>query len=554
MVAVVRHNREVPPAPGTVIARLRVAPDLAAAGEARRTVAPLLEAQGLDALTEDVLLTVGELVANAVLHARTDIELAVLRVGDGVRVEVRDRSPVPVTLPAPPAPTGSLDLDDLLAGQTMTGRGLRLVAGLADAWGMERRGDGKVVWAEIGTGAIGHGTDAVGHATGGTEGSGGTAGTGGTEGSDVPAPHRRPPHPAELRLHPVRLVGVPVRLALASDDNLDDLVREFQVVTMGEGAAQPPVPARLVELVEEVLERYAPQRGGLREATRQAVARGQRLLDVDVAVPPDAVADLWHLTGVLDEVAHYCREGALLSLAPSEELTAFRRWFVSELERQTGGSPPRPCPFPVVAPDDPATVAASVEADLLLAERSARVAAEQAAAQLAALHSVAAALTRAVDSHEVAEVVLVQGVAALGGRRGSLCFLRPDGETVEIVRHVGYPEEVTRHWRTFGVSDDLPASEAIRTGATVVLRTIAERNARYPIFAKTPVLDDPAFASVPLPASGTGRPFGALVLNFREATRCRSCAGPTAASTGLSCGATSWACCPTSSWPTPPST
>ncbi|WP_371680956.1 ATP-binding protein [Streptomyces sp. NBC_01276] len=88
--------------------------------------------------SEDALLLVSELVANAALHAGGCQYLALSR-GDAVRVEVCDGSP---ELPrrrfgARPGVPGN--------------HGLRIVDRLCDRWGSEAHAPGKVVWAEIGT-------------------------------------------------------------------------------------------------------------------------------------------------------------------------------------------------------------------------------------------------------------------------------------------------------------------------------------------------------------------------------------------------------------------
>ncbi|MEU7283208.1 ATP-binding protein [Streptomyces sp. NPDC045431] len=91
---------------------------------------------------EAAALVVGELAANAVTHGRVpgrDFEVRLALSGDGVlRIEVGDtrgeRRPVVVA----PEPYGD------------GGRGLLLVAALADAWGVaDRVPVGKTVWAEL---------------------------------------------------------------------------------------------------------------------------------------------------------------------------------------------------------------------------------------------------------------------------------------------------------------------------------------------------------------------------------------------------------------------
>ena len=91
---------------------------------------------GRDDLTTSGALLVTELVTNAILHARTMVRVILERGVDFVRVEVRDGSPI-----RPALRNHGLD--------ATTGRGLALVAKLAQSWGVDVDGAGKVVWARL---------------------------------------------------------------------------------------------------------------------------------------------------------------------------------------------------------------------------------------------------------------------------------------------------------------------------------------------------------------------------------------------------------------------
>lgn len=82
------------------------------------------------------MLLVSELVTNALLHARSEIDLVLRVLEKAVRCEVYDGSRATPTL----RPVDSA---------AVTGRGLALVAHLASDWGTERTPDGKVVWFEV---------------------------------------------------------------------------------------------------------------------------------------------------------------------------------------------------------------------------------------------------------------------------------------------------------------------------------------------------------------------------------------------------------------------
>jgi anti-sigma regulatory factor (Ser/Thr protein kinase) len=104
---------------------------------ARHLVADALEHWGKTSpLLNDAQLVVTELAANAVVHARSPFSVELWRRRDGVRLAVRDASRASPIL---------RDLDPL----AISGRGLRIVAALAAAWGVQPDGDGKTVWAEL---------------------------------------------------------------------------------------------------------------------------------------------------------------------------------------------------------------------------------------------------------------------------------------------------------------------------------------------------------------------------------------------------------------------
>jgi anti-sigma regulatory factor (Ser/Thr protein kinase) len=114
---------------------------------------------------DEAALVVSELVTNAVLHARTHLEVALSVAAGTVEVAVRDHDLRPPVLR--PMRTDLLaDLDALAAqtvngsqldprheslhvgrsGSVAAGRGLLIVDALADEWGVAERTDGKEVW------------------------------------------------------------------------------------------------------------------------------------------------------------------------------------------------------------------------------------------------------------------------------------------------------------------------------------------------------------------------------------------------------------------------
>ena len=113
---------------------------LQSAGQARAFVqAGLTEAGVHDAiLRERLTLVTSELVANAVVHACTEVEVRVTIGDEDVWVEVADAAPTRLR----PAPPSLIDT---------SGRGLLLVDALADSWGVAEahHGGGKTVWTRL---------------------------------------------------------------------------------------------------------------------------------------------------------------------------------------------------------------------------------------------------------------------------------------------------------------------------------------------------------------------------------------------------------------------
>lgn len=112
-------------------------PALQAPSIARALLRETLAAWGAAPLVDDALLVADELVANAVLHAGTDIELRLTLLAGSLGIAVADRS---ARRPAHGRPGDGAE----------SGRGLLLVDALAEAWQvLPRRDGGKVVRAVL---------------------------------------------------------------------------------------------------------------------------------------------------------------------------------------------------------------------------------------------------------------------------------------------------------------------------------------------------------------------------------------------------------------------
>jgi anti-sigma regulatory factor (Ser/Thr protein kinase) len=121
-------------------ARLELPATPAAASVARLFVRCLCEEWGVGSVADVAELLSSELVTNAVVHARSAIELEAARTQSDLRVDVRDVGPGTVEAEARPP-----------SSEAEGGRGLAIVASLADSWGVESTGRGKSVWFTLET-------------------------------------------------------------------------------------------------------------------------------------------------------------------------------------------------------------------------------------------------------------------------------------------------------------------------------------------------------------------------------------------------------------------
>jgi DNA-binding NarL/FixJ family response regulator len=128
MVGVVRRTLDA--------ASARLSPEAPSARQARRFVDETLRRWECDDLLDTVELLVSELVTNAVIHARSDVDVSVQLLTDRVRIEVADQSP-----------DGVRRREVTTDGSS--GRGISMVETLATAWGVTATRAGKAVWFEV---------------------------------------------------------------------------------------------------------------------------------------------------------------------------------------------------------------------------------------------------------------------------------------------------------------------------------------------------------------------------------------------------------------------
>lgn len=137
----------------------------------------------------------------------------------------------------------------------------------------------------------------------------------------------------------VRILGMPLDIMQRSAEHTDELLREFALIRED---GPDHVPARLLDLIEELRGRFGAVATGPRQAMQDAIERGERSVDLEYAVPSELGSAARRLGDLLDEADEFCRSGDLLTMATPADTLAFRTWYLAEFERQIAGQPPRP--------------------------------------------------------------------------------------------------------------------------------------------------------------------------------------------------------------------
>lgn len=316
---------------------LRLAPDPSAARDARAWVTGVLAGWPEESV-ETARLLVSELVTNSVLHAGTVITVSYRSDGSRARFEVSDgqqAGPVPKRY-APDSPTG---------------RGMRLVASLAEEWGVERGRGGKTLWfavspttradqrldlASVAAGLAGDLQEIAALASletsrtaSGHDGAG--APTAGASWAESP------------EIVDVRVLGLPLDVYLEAEQHNDAVIRELTLIVQSAGAPGGlEVPRRLLEVANEVRASFGPASDGLRAQVEDAIRRGDETVDIHTSVPRRGWQALVRLADWLDEVDRFCVEGRLLTLESSPRLRRFRAWYAQQVVDQMQGLPATP--------------------------------------------------------------------------------------------------------------------------------------------------------------------------------------------------------------------
>lgn len=403
--------------------------------KARRFTAQCLAEEPYQ-LVEDAEQVVSELVTNAILHGAEPVTLRLVRTPSALRLEVEDAGR---TMPV--ISRASVD--------TMTGRGLSLVAALASGWGVTESAGGKVVWAEL---------------------------------TDQPDETAAPATGLDLELgamsngaeprYTVRLGAVPTDLLIAAKGHIDNLVRELTLLKTEHAASGMPLPDTISRLAEVVTTDFAEARAEIKRQALAAAARGDAELELVLQLPLSAADAAERYLEALDAADRFARASRMLTISASVLHRVFRRWYVEALIDQLRAvQHGEPSPLPPLFPE-----ALAAEVDRLSSI-------DDTWDRLQLLQRITRELTGAATVAEITAVITRNALGDLGAQNVRVYLLGDDGVLRSAAVGGDNPAADDAKYRELQLDADLPGSLVVRTGVAMFFRNRDQLTARFPQLA-----------------------------------------------------------------------
>jgi hypothetical protein len=276
-----------------------------AVSTARRYVGEQLVALGLASAVDDAAVAVSELVANAVMHARTPIVVQVVELPNEARVEVHDDSPrLPVT--------------GLLSTEANSGRGLMLVAAVSHAWGVDPvPGDGKTVWFTVGQDEPPATPEVTAETLLALWGE-----LEDTQPHDVTA----------VDTIEVVLPDVPVAALLTAKQHVEDLVRELRLILLNDDASgSSGRELQLARSLDEAVADFSAGRIAIRTEAMRAASRSATTATLRLHLPVTAAGDARRYRDALGRADELCSTGRLLVVEALSEHADLRYWYLTQV-------------------------------------------------------------------------------------------------------------------------------------------------------------------------------------------------------------------------------
>ncbi|AFY46164.1 PAS domain S-box [Nostoc sp. PCC 7524] len=259
------------------------------------------------------------------------------------------------------------------------------------------------------------------------------------------------------------------------------------------------------QIIEEIQQRYPPRSDG-NHPFRQTLIQGKSVFypELPTSTLVEMARDEEHLQ-LLQSLG--MRSVMVIPFYSRERLFGVISFVTGESGRQFQATD-------LALAEDIARRAATAidNARLYQETQQAKQAAEMAVSRTARLQSITSALSEALTPQQVADVIVNQGIAALGASGGSVVLIEGDSE-LKILEAVGYPQSVRENWASFPITANVPIAVAARTKEPIFLANTEILADQYPEIANIPALTgNCAFACIPLIVEQ--QTIGVLALSF----------------------------------------
>ncbi|MEH2060244.1 MAG: AAA family ATPase [Nostoc sp.] len=284
-----------------------------------------------------------------------------------------------------------------------------------------------------------------------------------------------------------------------------DLLQENQSINRVAVAHRNPEKVKLGWQVHQRYPRKLDEPVGVPKVLRTGV--GEMVTEIPDAALVEAIPDAEHLRIIRELGLKSC---IILPLVGRERIFGAISFFTAESERRYS------TPDLSLAEDITHRAAIAIDNARLYQEaQQAQKTAERALERIARLQSITAALSESLTPAQVSEVIVEQSMAALGGSSALVALLNEGKTELEIVRAVGYNQDLVNTWRNFAIDSPSPLAEAVRTGKPIWAEPTKNRVDRYPHLAEVYAqYDFNAWISIPLMVEGSA--VGGISLAFAQ--------------------------------------
>ncbi|MEH2162186.1 MAG: AAA family ATPase [Nostoc sp.] len=284
-----------------------------------------------------------------------------------------------------------------------------------------------------------------------------------------------------------------------------DLLQDNQSINRVAVAHRDPEKVKLGWQLHHYYPRKLDEPHGVPKVLRTGIP--EMVTEISDALLAAGIPDAEHLRIIREIGLKSC---IILPLIAREKIFGAISFFTSESER-------RYSPADLLLAEDVAHRAAIAidNARLYQEAQQAQKTAEQALERIARLQSITAALSESLTPAQVSEVIVEQSMAALGASSALVALLNENKTELEIVRTVGYNQDLVDAWRHFPIDSPSPLAEVVRTGQPAWAESKQNRIARYPHLAEAYTqYDIDAWISIPLMVEGSA--VGGITLGFTQ--------------------------------------